>query len=258
VKLHIERRGRSGGPLVLIHGWGFHSAVWDTLSNLLASEFSLYLVDLPGHGYSPDPMPGCSLDETVATLAQAVPHHSTWLGWSLGGLVALASALVRPERVGQLLLVASAPRFVAGPDWPHGVASDLLDSFAAELACDLPGTLSRFVALQSRGAAQAARTAHRLARVLREGPPARTSGLDCGLAWLRDTDLRDRISEVRCPARVLLGERDTIVSPALLPDILALHPDWRGEVLAGAGHAPFLADPDGFRRTLLGAPLNVT
>jgi hypothetical protein len=42
------------------------------------------------------------------------------------------------------------------------------------------------------------------------------------------------------------------VRPAVLPDILAIRPDWTGAVLQGAGHAPFLTDPGELSNVLTG------
>ena len=56
---------------------------------------------------------------------------------------------------------------------------------------------------------------------------------------------------------VLLGERDTLVPPECLADMLALRPDLQGTVLPGTGHAPFLSDPLGFSHFLLRESLRV-
>ena len=48
---HVEIIGK-GQPLVMIHGWGMHSGVWQPLVNRLSKTYMLYLVDLPGMGNS--------------------------------------------------------------------------------------------------------------------------------------------------------------------------------------------------------------
>lgn len=250
MSLRVERLGRRGPPLVLIHGWAFHSGVWDPVARVLAGGFSVYLVDLPGHGASRDPLPGETAAQAARDLLSVVPPSAYWVGWSLGGLVALSAALQASPGLAGVTLVASTPRFIAAPDWPHGVPATVLSGFAQDLARDLPGTLARFVALQTRGSAGGARGARTLSRTLREGPEPRPEGLERGLAWLQDTDLRADLGRLSCPVHVLLGERDTLVPPACLSDVLALRPDWTGSVAAGAGHAPFLSDPPGFARAI--------
>ena len=54
--INLERVGR-GEPLLLIHGTGLSRQAWDPLVDLLSDRRELLLVDLPGHGSSPPPLP---------------------------------------------------------------------------------------------------------------------------------------------------------------------------------------------------------
>ena len=47
--LKITSQGQ-GIPLVLIHGWGLNSGVWQPLAEKLSSFFKVITVDLPGYG----------------------------------------------------------------------------------------------------------------------------------------------------------------------------------------------------------------
>jgi len=49
--MYIKTMGQ-GPDLVMLHGWSMHSAVWHELAEGLAQNFTLHLVDLPGHGQS--------------------------------------------------------------------------------------------------------------------------------------------------------------------------------------------------------------
>ena len=58
----------------------------------------MHVVDLPGHGYSRD----CGLPlepHACAAAIAAVTPPAIWLGWSLGGLIALTAALDMPRQV---------------------------------------------------------------------------------------------------------------------------------------------------------------
>ena len=44
--------GTGNCHLVLLHGWGLNAEVWHCISEELASQFTLHLVDLPGYGYA--------------------------------------------------------------------------------------------------------------------------------------------------------------------------------------------------------------
>jgi pimeloyl-[acyl-carrier protein] methyl ester esterase len=236
----------------LIHGWGFSAEVWEGLCpHLLAAGYAVHLVDLPGHGESPAAPIDCPLAAVADAVMTAVPPTAAWVGWSLGGLVGLCAAARWPERVGAVVLVTATPRFVTDADWPHAVAPAVLERFATDLRQDPQGTLERFVALQVRGADDAASARRALLSVLRAAPALGTEALELGLRWLGTADLRADLSRIRCPTSLLVGERDTLVPPAVLADILALRPDWHGLVLPRAGHAPFAVDPRGFASLLL-------
>jgi len=232
-----------GPDLVLVHGWGLNGGVWDTLAPLLeASGFRVTRVDLPGYGRS-----AWHGEAGVDALAQAVlacvPERAAWLGWSMGALVAVQAALAAPARIARLVLVAATPSFITRPDWTAAMEPHLLEGFARDLQRDYLRTLQRFLALQVRGsdAAEAALRELR-ARLLQHGEPAPESLL-AGLAILRATDLRAQLAGIACPALWLMGARDTLVPEAAACQAAARMPDARVEVIAGAGHAPFLARP---------------
>ncbi len=236
--LYLERRGR-GRPLVLIHGWAMSAAVWGPLADALAPRWGLYLLDLPGHGRSPW-RGATTLEEWAEAALASVPPGAVWLGWSLGGLVALQAALGRPEGIAGLALLCATPRFVQGPGWPHAMAPGVLEAFAADLAAEPAVTLARFLRLQVRGAEGAGETLARL-RAARSGVVTRPEALAAGLALLREGDLRTRLGGLERPCRWFLGGRDTLVPAAMGRDLPAWSPDPRVEVIEGAGHTPFLS-----------------
>jgi pimeloyl-[acyl-carrier protein] methyl ester esterase len=235
--LHTEARG-NGPDLVLVHGWGMHSGIWSGWADRLAQRFRVHLVDLPGHGRSAAAT-GSSLDDWSSAIADQVPERAWWLGWSLGGLVALNTARLLPERVRGLVLVASTPRFVTAPDWPSAVDPEVFEQFAGQLRQSVDRTLMRFLSLQIRGSDGSGDLLRGLRAAVQERPyPAPQALLD-GLSILQQTDLRDSLAGIEAPLHWLFGERDTLV-PAVVADRL---PGLR-ECIAGAGHAPFLSHPD--------------
>jgi pimeloyl-[acyl-carrier protein] methyl ester esterase len=239
--LHTETKG-TGPDLVMIHGWGLHGGIWKTLLPQLAPHFRVTVVDLPGHGYSTW-QGQAGLPAFVESVLACVPPRAAWLGWSLGGLVALQAAQMRPERVRSLLLLASTPSFVRRDGWPSAMLPSLLDAFADDLEADFERTLGRFLALQVYGSRHAGDVLRQLhADMLRRGQPA-AEALRAGLGILRDTDLRAACAAISCPALVLAGEHDTLVPVAAATAAAELFPRSSLQVITGAGHAPFLAAP---------------
>lgn len=242
--LHVESagQGRAGVPLVLVHGWGMNAAAWGDFGERLAAAHPVYRVELPGHGRST--WDGAdTLADWAAAARAAVPAGAVWVGWSLGVAVALQAALDDPAAVAALVLVAGTPRFVQGGGWSNAMLPAVLEQFTGNLLANPTATLTRFLALQVRGAEDAGGTLRRLKDALRERPPARAEALRAGLELLRGTDLRPRLKALRPPALWLLGEHDTLVPAGMGWELTEWLPAARVETVAGAGHAPFLSHP---------------
>ena len=151
--MHIESVG-SGPDLVLIHGWAMHGGIFAPLTPLLSERFRVYVVDLPGHGYSAGSAESIDPAPCAAQLAARLPS-AIWVGWSFGGLVSLRAALDAPDRVRGVVEMASSPCFVSTADWPHGVPADVFIQFGEGLISNYCATIGRFLALETLGSAQA-------------------------------------------------------------------------------------------------------
>ncbi|NHA14265.1 pimeloyl-ACP methyl ester esterase BioH [Thioalkalivibrio sp. XN279] len=229
----------------MLHGWGLNSAAWSPLLPHLARRFRLALIDLPGHGRNRAAAVTPSLAGWANAIADVAPPGSAWLGWSLGGQVAMAAALAGHD-IRRLVLVATTPRFVAAPDWPCGVPAEELAGFAGALARDHDKTVRDFLSLQLRGDARAATLLRTLRALLAESPAPDPAALATGLDILATTDLRAQLPALALPALVLAGERDRLTPAAAGRRLAAALPDGRCRVFAGAAHAPFLTHEEEF------------
>lgn len=240
--LHIETLGHGPQPLVLLHGWAMHGGVFAPLVEALAAQCTLYVVDLPGHGRSRH----CGLPlepRAIAAAIAAATPPAPWLGWSLGGLVALTAALENPAHVRALAMLCATPRFVRDADWPHGSDAALVHQLAIDLETDYRATLERFLALEAMGSDDPKAELRRLrAEVFERGEPE-LRVLQEGIALLERTDLRDRLPQLAVPSVWIAGRRDRLVPPAAMA--------WSAEACGGrfvevprAGHAPFIGHAD--------------
>lgn len=226
---------------VFLHGWGLHGGIWaETLAALPGRA-----PDLPGYGGIPSPT-RYSAEDLADALAQTLDGPVPLVGWSMGGMVALALAARHPDKVARLVLVGASPTFVSRPDWDHGLAPEILAGFADALGQDYRATLLRFLSLQARGGDAAREVIGRLrAAVFQRGAPEAAT-LAAGLDLLRDVDLRHLAQQVSCPALIVHGGRDTLC-PADAGRWLAARIPRAGMALnERAAHAPFLSHPDWF------------
>jgi pimeloyl-[acyl-carrier protein] methyl ester esterase len=240
--LHIDKLGHGPQPLVLIHGWAMHGGVFAPLVDALAAQCTLYVVDLPGHGHSRD----CGLPLEPHAIARAIVEATPpapWLGWSLGGLVALTGALAHPCHVQGLAMLCATPKFVRDESWPHGSDAALVRQLAQDLETDYHATLERFLALEAMGSHDPKAELRRLrADVFARGEP-QLRVLQEGIGLLEHTDLRARLPQLTVPSAWIAGRRDRLVPPAAMA-WSATQCDGRFSEIPHAGHAPFIGHAD--------------
>lgn len=250
--LYVEVTGR-GPAVVLLHGWAMHGGVFEGLAARLADHHTVYRVDLPGHGHSRTSAAALQLDAAAQAVLAVSPASARWVGWSLGGLLALQAAAVRPQAVQHLTMLCASPCFVRTVDWPHGVSAQIFDDFGDGLRRDPDATLERFIALEAFGSDHA-RDDIRLLRqtVAMRGAPVPHALAD-GLHLLKTTDLRPQLPALHMPSLWLAGRRDRIVHPQAMAQAAQQCPQGRHAVIAGAGHAPFLTHADAVLEALADA-----
>ena len=219
-----------GPNLVLLHGWGFSSEIFQSLVERYKQSYRITVIDLPGHGRSSDVEGG--IDDWCDEIIKLIPDKSTLLGWSLGGLLSIYIA--SKVTIEHLVLVAATPNLVNNNNWKMGMRGDVFHQFASNLKSDSTKTLKRFVNLQSNNKTQV----KGLYEAIKEYPPS-DSALSIGLDILLNSDLRGIYKSIRTPKSAILGTLDTLV-----PDTIE---NWYKNnntqtYTLRSGHLPFLDD----------------
>ena len=202
-----------GAQLVLVHGWGFDSGVWDPLRALMGNTVTR-VHDLGFFGH-----PAEALPESTAITGEPVVA----VGHSLGFMWLLHH---RPFAWDALVSVCGIPRFTAAADYPHGVAPQLLERMAARMKREPRATVEDF--RQRCGV----------------GPVPQKNGevgmdearLGEGLDWLGQWDLRDSLAAETAPLLALGGKEDEIVPWALTEEIYSHRPGTALYCAPGGNH----------------------
>lgn len=120
--LHVERRGRGGPAIVLLHGFATCAFLWrDVAPRLAAAGFTTVAIDLLGHGESDRPddapySPSAQADYVDRALTALRLGDVTVVAQDAGALVAALLASHRPSRVRSLFLVEPPdPEELPGP-----------------------------------------------------------------------------------------------------------------------------------------------
>ena len=112
LRIHCMIAGKSGPPLILLHGGGVDSAKlsWGASIGPLAATHQVFAPDLPGYGQSDKPDVAYTMDYYVNFLRHLLHvlhlEKVRFIGLSLGGGIALGLALRFPEKVEKLVLVS--------------------------------------------------------------------------------------------------------------------------------------------------------
>jgi pimeloyl-[acyl-carrier protein] methyl ester esterase len=238
----------NGPALVLLHGWGLHGGIWETILPKLNQDFTVYTIDLPGFGRSPIANTDYTLDYLVESVNSVVPDSDSFylLGWSLGGLVAKAFSLQYPEKIKKLITVASSPCFVASDNWQHAMPIHILESFIGYLKDDYEGTLIRFLAIQTMGSETQKDDINQLKEtVFIHGQPA-PKALSGGLEILQQTNLLSELSQLTMPFLRIYGRLDSLVPVGVCENLEQQLPNSQSLIYKKAAHAPFLSSSDEF------------
>jgi len=222
-------------PLVLLHGWGCDSQTWEPLLPALRQYTDVIALDLPGFGDSP-PQGDFTLASVLDLLEASLPPRASVLGWSLGGMLAVALAARCPQRVTRVVTLASNVRFVASPHWPDAMDPGTNHQFNAGFVRDPKAGLRRFAGLMASGDQRE----RELLKALRARlPEAGSLNHHWGqaLTLLSELDNLDALKGLRQPGLHLFAEHDALVPQAAAGRLPALNQRQRVSVVGDAGHA---------------------
>ena len=236
------RDSGSGAPLVLLHTLLADRSVYDGVVPALATDRRIVTPNFPGYGESTGPIGErieAYADLVIGLLDELQVDRVDLLGNGFGGFVAQSVALDHPGRVGQLILVDTAPAF---PDPAKIPLRGLQAKVQAEgMQGVLDAAMLRMFPKSFIEAAPATISERREA--LSRAEPLLFANA-CGA--LIALDHRPRLREIGHETLVMVGLEDETTPPELSRILAEGIPNARLIELPGVGHCPQVQAPDQF------------
>lgn len=254
VNIHYEVTGK-GDPLLLIMGFGMPGMAWFPTLPFL-QEFQSIFFDNRGTGDSDKPADG---PYTVKAMADDASHLLDALGIkrafvygvSMGGMIAQQLALDHPEQVAKAVLGCTWCGGTVSAHAPEEVIQQLLESTKL-MSNDADKSLDMLLPLLYPPEFLAGHPEIKamMLAALAAVPAINPEIAERTLVDVAEFDVSGRVSEIKCPALIVHGDRDVIIPPANAEILRSRIP--RSEVLMipGAGHAFSGIDPAGVHQRI--------
>lgn len=228
--LFYARRGSGSPVLVCLHGAGGTHQHWLFQLYALSSSTRVLAVDLPGHGHSPGPGRSSIADYSAVLLAllDALELEQVVLaGHSMGGAIALWTALQAPQRVAGLVLAGTGARLAVAPVFLEALEQRPAEAVSMVVeACYAPDSSPELRAAGERGFAQVA------PHVFRND-----------LLACHAFDVRPQVGSIACSALVLCGEADCMTPPKFSHYLHQHLPDAHLVMVPDAAHMLLVEQP---------------
>ena len=246
IAINVRQWG-AGDPVLLVHGLGMSSDLWQHQVRPFSERYRVIAIDLRGFGRSDRPR-GVGLytvDNFAADIALVIrslnldPVH--FVGTSMGGYCGIALSLTAPELCRSLSLCHTACR--------SSIADDVLAERTAALKNQSMDEYAKLVSAQALAQPAdpivtewveervASNDQEVYAQVLAEG--------------LRSFDAAEAVTSIRLPTLVLVGEQDRIILPERGRELAERIPNSQLVEIENVGHLSYMENPAAFNAPIL-------
>lgn len=207
IAIHYELTGPENGPVVTMsHSLAAHSGMWaPQVPALVGRGYRVLRYDTRGHGQSEVPAGPYTLEmlaEDVIALLQGLGIAKThFVGLSMGGMIGQTLALMRPDLLHSLVLCDTSSGYPpeAAAQWQERIAAAKAHGLEPNVEPTLERWFSPGFAADNRALMDTVRA------MIRNTPVEGFVGCCHAIAKL---DLTERISDIRTPTLIIVGEDD--------------------------------------------------
>ena len=256
VNLNVKVTG-SGPPIVVLHGFAGSMASWADFVQDAKERYKVITVDLLGHGGSDFPKdparysPENAGSDIIAIMTKLGIDRACWLGYSMGGRIALLTAISNPDRFTGLILEGASPGLSSEKERKQRARKD--EAFAQRIVDKGIETFADYWESQGLFATQ-----KRLPKEIREWlRQQRLANNPTGLAnTLRAVGLgvqpsvHKSLPSLTIPVLCVTGSLDRKFRTIARGMCKAL-PNGKLAVIRGLGHATHLEKPKQFNKVVL-------
>jgi 3-oxoadipate enol-lactonase len=240
--------GAPGAPVVVLgHALGSNSEIWGYQLPLLTGRFRVLVYDLPGHGESDPPVGQDSFDDLASDLATLLDHigvsRITFVGLSIGGMIAQHFAALFPDRLHALVLCSTG--FQTDEAGKKIFGDRIAQVREQGIEAQVNGSMSRWFTPQFVN--DAPTTIEWVKRMYRQTASA---GFINACQAIQELDTLDRLSGITAPTLLVPGEVDLAFPVSISRTMQARIKNAELRVLTGAAHIGNVERPHEFNEIL--------
>jgi 3-oxoadipate enol-lactonase len=234
--LYVDDIGE-GSPIILWHSFLHHGGMWKAQVEALRSKYRLIVIDGPGHGRSstihrPFDMNDCVTAVEAVMDARSIPKAAL-VGLSWGGMVAMAMAVRRPERLSCIVAMDTSCRKEPLGNRLKYLAMGTVTRKVGTIPLLLDRVEPLFFSNESRTTRRADIVDPWRSYVARLDRESIWHALHC---IMERPDITDDLRRVRVPTMVVVGAVDTAQPVRESEHIASAIPGARLHVIPGAAH----------------------
>lgn len=249
-KLHYYKSG-NGSPLILLTGYGVTSNFWSKpFVNCLSQNHTVYLLDYQGINTTEAANPKLTMQMLTQDLHSFIKqlklNKPDLIGWSMGGAIALSTAIDYPQDLSTLNLISPAiPNKLTLKRIPkHGVFKsndDVLNYvFNNDIYLYQPNQLPNYKQ-QILFANQQLFPDH-------DQNKLEIKVLE---SWIHNQQASTQIANIKLPIKLILSENDAILNPQIQLEMFKKQPNTTTYMIKNSGHAPFYQYPENVCKIIL-------
>lgn len=232
----------TGEAVVILPGWGATSPVYKILTQQLSSKYTVYVLDLPGFGITPEPSKPWCIDDYCDFVTEFITKNElksiTLIGHSYGGRIAIKLCNRElPFEIKKLVLMDAAgiktekSKEQQSKEKKYGAIKKMLSSKPMKKL--MPNAIDNIQKMFGSADYAAASPLMRETMVL---------GIN--------EDLTDLIPNISVDTLLLWGRNDTATP---INEGMFMHENIKGsvmEIFEESGHFPFVDQPFEFRKVI--------